>query len=414
MNKVKTDIRSRVSGMQRDGRPTVFIHGVGSDSSTWNGLTERLAHIGPLISYDLRGHGGSVAPPTPWALDDFVADHIELLDQLGLPSTNVVGFSLGGLIAQAVAARHTGRVDKLVIMSAVAGRTAEERAAAQQRLEEVERDGPKAMADRGGARWHTESFMREHPEVVAEHLERLARNDPVAYAAAYRVLATNDLANELSEIKSQTLVITGDGDVGSPPHMAETMHRLIPESELRIIPNVKHAILDECVEEVAELLGSFLSDSPSYLTGNALAVRRSVLGDTYVDRALSPDDSISEEFQRFITQYCWGEVWTDPRLQRKERSLVTLAMTGALGRMSEFQSHVRGAVRNGVTPEELTALLKQLTVYCGVPAGVAAAREIRGVLEAQDKALKPPRAVGDPAEEVAVEQEYELDVSGGQ
>lgn len=382
---MQTGIRSRVTGMTRKGNPTVLIHGVGSDLDSWDGLMDALSSVGPVIAYDLRGHGASAAPPTPWTLDDFVDDHISLLDEVGLPSSNVVGFSLGGLIAQAIALRHPDRVDKLVIMSAVAGKTPAEATAALERLEAVERDGPEGMAGHGGSRWHTESFMRAHPEVVAEHMRKLAANNPTAYAAAYRVLATNDLSDDLHRIKSRTLVLTGEGDVGSPPHMSEKMHALIPDSELAVIPGVKHALLDECPETVGNLVAAFLrAGADEMMHGSAMSVRRAVLGDPYVDRAISRRDPISEEFQSFITEYCWGEIWTDPRLRRRDRSLVTLAMTGALGRMSEFESHVRGALRNGVSHEELTALLRQITVYCGVPAGVAAARAIWNVLHAND------------------------------
>jgi 4-carboxymuconolactone decarboxylase len=105
--------------------------------------------------------------------------------------------------------------------------------------------------------------------------------------------------------------------------------------------------------------------------------RRAVLGAEYVDRALNADGPLDQEFQRFITEYCWGAIWTDDRMTRRDRSLMTLAMTGALGRMDEFRLHLEGAKRNGVTTAELAALIKQITVYCGVPAGVSCMREVR-------------------------------------
>jgi len=113
----------------------------------------------------------------------------------------------------------------------------------------------------------------------------------------------------------------------------------------------------------------------------AMAVRREVLGAAYVDRALSRTDAVTTEFQPFMTQYCWGEVWTDGRLARRERSLLVLAMTAALNRMAEFETHTLGALRNGITVDELIAVVRQITVYCGVPAGVNAAAAVRAVLE---------------------------------
>lgn len=111
-----------------------------------------------------------------------------------------------------------------------------------------------------------------------------------------------------------------------------------------------------------------------------MRVRRQVLGDEYVDAALASSDSLTEAFQPFMTNYCWGEIWTDQTLPLRERSLLVLAVTGALGRMAEFRIHTRGALRNGITPEELLAVLKQLTVYGGVPAGVSALKVMREVI----------------------------------
>lgn len=100
--------------------------------------------------------------------------------------------------------------------------------------------------------------------------------------------------------------------------------------------------------------------------------RRRVLGDEYVDsQSLSPLPEIVE-FQEFVTRFAWDECWGDDRLSLRERSLVTLAVTAALGRRSEFALHLVGAVNNGISPDELVALIKHVAVYGGVPAGVAA------------------------------------------
>lgn len=124
--------------------------------------------------------------------------------------------------------------------------------------------------------------------------------------------------------------------------------------------------------------------NPTELVTDGTAVRREVLGAEYVARALGRTDPISQEFQPFMTQYCWGEIWTDDRLARRERSLLVLAMTAALGRMAEFEAHALGALRNGITFDELAAVLRQITVYCGVPAGVNAAAALRNVAERTD------------------------------
>jgi 4-carboxymuconolactone decarboxylase len=111
-----------------------------------------------------------------------------------------------------------------------------------------------------------------------------------------------------------------------------------------------------------------------------LAVRRDVLGNAYVDRALQNTDDFNRDFQRFITQYCWGEAWGDETLSRRERSILNLGMLAALGKMEEFATHVRGALTNGLTPDEIRAVLTQISVYCGVPVGVDCFRVARPIV----------------------------------
>lgn len=121
-------------------------------------------------------------------------------------------------------------------------------------------------------------------------------------------------------------------------------------------------------------------DNRFHLSPEALEVRRAVLGDAYVDSSTEPVDPLSQEFQAFVTNYCWGEIWTDERLSRDQRSLVVLAVTAALGRMREFEIHARGALRNGLTPDQLTAVLRQIAVYAGVPAAVSALPSVRSAI----------------------------------
>ena len=99
-----------------------------------------------------------------------------------------------------------------------------------------------------------------------------------------------------------------------------------------------------------------------------MEVRRVVLGDAHVDRAIERTTSFTEGFQELITRYAWGEVWSRPGLDRRARSMITLAALVATGREHEFEMHVRAALRNGLTPDEIGEVLLHCAVYCGVPA----------------------------------------------
>ncbi|MFN3217690.1 MAG: carboxymuconolactone decarboxylase family protein [Acidimicrobiales bacterium] len=112
-----------------------------------------------------------------------------------------------------------------------------------------------------------------------------------------------------------------------------------------------------------------------------LAIRRSVLGDEYVDTALARLDDIGEPMNRLVTEWCWGTVWTRPGLDRSQRSLLNLGMLAALGRGQELRIHLAGALRNGMSGDELIEVGLQVAVYCGVPAALDYNRILRSVLD---------------------------------
>lgn len=111
-----------------------------------------------------------------------------------------------------------------------------------------------------------------------------------------------------------------------------------------------------------------------------LAVRREVLGAEYVEEAMRGVDDFTRPLQELVTEYCWGAIWTRPGLPRRTRSLINLAMLTALNRPHEVRLHVRGALRNGCTRQEIMEVLLQAAIYCGVPAAIESFRVAREVL----------------------------------
>lgn len=131
---------------------------------------------------------------------------------------------------------------------------------------------------------------------------------------------------------------------------------------------------------------------PTPLYEDGMTARRKVLGDEYVDRALAGADAFNSEFQQLVTEYCWGTVWTRTTLDDRQRSLINLGMIAALNRGDEFKVHVRGALRNGCSLEEIRDTLLQVAVYCGIPAGVEAFRLARQVFDAEGVTPDPAGA----------------------
>ena len=120
------------------------------------------------------------------------------------------------------------------------------------------------------------------------------------------------------------------------------------------------------------------------LFDKGLATRRDVLGKEYVDNALANASEFAQEFQELLTEYCWGAVWSDETLDRKTRSMLNVVMLAALNRMHEWELHFRGAIVNGVSRDELKALLNQIAIYCGNPASVECHRNAKRVFAALD------------------------------
>lgn len=117
------------------------------------------------------------------------------------------------------------------------------------------------------------------------------------------------------------------------------------------------------------------------LFDQGLETRRAVLGAEYVDAAIAGADDFNRPLQELVTQYCWGDVWNRPGLDRRTRSMLNLAMLTALNRPHELKLHVKGALNNGVTKEEIREVLLQTAIYCGVPAAVDSFRNAREVFK---------------------------------
>jgi 3-oxoadipate enol-lactonase len=245
--------------VEGSGPALLLIHGVGARLDSWDGVVAALGGRLTTIRHDLRGHGDSSKAPGPYSVELFAQDARALLDHLGIARCHVAGHSLGGMVAQRLALDAPERVDRLVLLSTAGGRTREERGRVLERLALVQDGIPGEHFRRSVGRWFSDEFQQRHPELIQRHAARNMENDPRGYAAAYRVLATTDLADELGRIRAPTLIVTGEGDAGSSPRMARLMHERIPGSRLRILPGLRHSLLIEAPELMARLLEEFVT-----------------------------------------------------------------------------------------------------------------------------------------------------------
>lgn len=242
------------------GQSVLLIHGVGADLHSWDRVAGILAENFRVIRADLRGHGRSHRIRGGFSLEQFAWDNLAVLDQLGVEAANVVGFSLGGLVAQSLCLQAPQRVSKMILVSAVGNRTAAEKERVLARLETLRTQGIRAVTEAAKARWFTEEFKRDHPEKIDRRIEQLIANDPESYNEAYRILAESDLGSRLSEVTCPTFLMTGELDEGSNPRMSISMHGSIAGSQVEILPGLKHNLLLEVPDLIADRIQRFVRE----------------------------------------------------------------------------------------------------------------------------------------------------------
>jgi len=244
------------------GPPVILVHGMGLNRHMWNWQIERLVDHFTVIRYDLLGHGDSDRPAGPYHLDRFVDQLDRLIDALDLAPCGLVGFSLGGMIVRAFTVAHPERVAALAILNSPHDRTETERAAMRTRLQLAERHGPASTIDAALARWFTADFAVRRPDVLDRVRRWMAANDPLAYAAIYRVLAEGDadLTHAIAAIRCPTLVLACAEDHGNSPEMARKMGALIPGAQVAIVPGLKHMGLAENPAAISTVLIPFLQE----------------------------------------------------------------------------------------------------------------------------------------------------------
>jgi 3-oxoadipate enol-lactonase/4-carboxymuconolactone decarboxylase len=370
-----------------DGAPVVaFSNSLGTTLEMWDAQVRALAPRYRCLRYDTRGHGRSPVVDGPLSVDDLASDLVALLDNLQIGTAHVVGLSLGGMTAQAFAARYPQRLRSLVLMATSAHMPPEE--TWNERAQTVRTRGMGALVEGVMSRWFVEDTIAFAPEQVKPVRDRFLAIDPRGYAACCLAIRDMDLRGVIGGITAPTLVVAGEDDPATPLEMAEEIQSRIPGAELTVIPEAAHLLAVEQPDAVNDLLLGFLEridgELPPAQGGISfeagLANRKSVLGVEHVQRSLEKAGSFAMPWQDFITRSAWGEIWGDPTLPFKTRSLITLAITVALHREEEFKLHVRPALKNGVTIDELRSLLLQTAIYAGVPAANAAFRWVREVL----------------------------------
>lgn len=255
-------VRSAFS-VEGEGPPLFMIHGIGASRQSWDGLVRLLRDRFRCISYDLRGHGRSPMVPVPFGLDDLVDDLEALRTELGIARAHFIGHSLGGMIGPAYARRYPQHVISLGLLSTAAGRTPEDSAKVKGVVAAMEEKGIPPVLETLKDRWFTPEFGQKRPEVISNRLKQVIETDAGVFLNVFHIYAETEMAPWLHEVKSPSLVLTGEFDGGCPPRLNEFIAGELEYSELVILDGLRHAILLEAPERVAGPVGAFLAKHSS-------------------------------------------------------------------------------------------------------------------------------------------------------
>ena len=240
--------------------PALFlIHGIGARRATFARLVDRLQERFTCISYDLRGHGESPVPQGRFGLDDLVDDLEALRARLGIAQAHFAGHSLGGMIGPAYARRHPDRVLSLGLWSTAAFRTEDDSAKVRGVVALMREKGIGPVLDTLTARWFTDDFCAAHPEVIAWRKQQVMDTPPEVFLNVFDIYAETEMGPWLPDIDAPTQIITGEQDGGCNPRLNRLIAAAVPQSELVILPGLKHAIFIEATDQVAPHVDRFLT-----------------------------------------------------------------------------------------------------------------------------------------------------------
>jgi 3-oxoadipate enol-lactonase/4-carboxymuconolactone decarboxylase len=355
-----------------------------------------------VVAWDLPGHGRNRAVGERFGLAELASGVLELVESVLAERSEpggtfcYAGDSVGGAVGLQLALDHPGRLASAVLLCT--GAKIGEQTGWYERAEKVRRSGTPIMVSSSAERWFADGFLSRHPEVATGLLHALQDADREGYAQVCEALADFDVRSRLGEIAVPVLAVAGDEDVATPPALLEEIALGVQHGQLIILDQVAHLAAAEAPEMVAELIDEHLSGRP-HIDGSGtvpagdtlqaryeagMAVRREVLGDDHVDRANASITDLTRDFQELITTYAWGSIWTRPGLDRRSRSMITLTALIAGGHHDELAMHVRAALRNGLSRDEIKEVLLQSAIYCSVPSANSAFKIANEVLSERD------------------------------
>ena len=226
--------------------PIVFIHGVGLNHKIWEPQINVFKNT--FLAYDILGHGKTPLNKENLSFDDFSNQLINLIDELNIRRIHLVGFSIGSLIARNFASKYSDRLESLILLCSIFRRTEKQQQIVKDRFELAKKS--KSLSKQALKRWFTDEYLEKNPSTYNKISSILEQNSMENFLKIYELFVNHKDDEQFEKIKTKTLIMTGEGDIGSTPEMSINLSKVINNSNVKIISKGKHLCSIECADDV--------------------------------------------------------------------------------------------------------------------------------------------------------------------
>ena len=231
---------------KKENIPIVFIHGVGLNHKIWEPQINSFSNT--VLAYDILGHGNTPLTKSQISLDDSSLQLLNLIEELKFKKIHLVGFSIGSLIARNFASNYNARLESLTLLCSVFQRNKEQQQIVNDRFELSKKS--RSLSKQALKRWFTDDYINKNPNIYEKISSMLEENNMENFLKVYE-LFVNHQDNEIFEnIKTKTLIMTGENDIGSTPEMSKNLSEKITNSKVKVVSNGKHLCGIECADDV--------------------------------------------------------------------------------------------------------------------------------------------------------------------
>ena len=231
---------------KKEKTPVVLIHGVGLTHKIWEPQINAFKNT--VLVYDILGHGNTPLNKSKINFDDFSLQLLNLIDELNFEKVNLVGFSVGSLIARNFATKYNDRLNSLTLLCSVFRRNKKQQQIVNDRFELSKKN--RSLSKQALKRWFTDDYLEKNPNTYEKISSMLKQNNMENFLKVYELFVKHKDDEKFENIKTKTLIITGENDVGSTPEMSENLSKKIVNSKVKIVSNGKHLCSIECADDV--------------------------------------------------------------------------------------------------------------------------------------------------------------------